>query len=379
MQHKLLIIVALLCLLPSAAMGQAFGAVPASATTTSVGARLKDIAVVQGVRPNDLIGYGVVTGLNGTGDSTVVSRQLLGNLLERLHLTAGATALNAKNIAAVMVSASLPSFAKEGSAIDVTVSSYGDAKSLAGGILLFTPLKGADGEVYAIAQGPVSVGGYSFSGAGGQAQKNHPLVGRIPDGATIERETQTRVLHDGLIALTLRHPDFTSAQRLADAINKAHQGSAKAVDSASVQVEVPEEFQSKDTIVQFISRIEDILVVPDAVAKVIINERTGTIVAGSFVRIHRVAVSHGNLTLSISESAKVSQPNPFSDGQTVVTPETTIDANEEESQLYVLEEGVSVETIAQALNALGATSRDMICIFQALKAAGALHAQLVIM
>jgi len=261
----------------------------------------------------------------------------------------------------------------------VIVSSYGDAKSLEGGVLLFTPLKGADGEVYAIAQGPLSVGGYTVSGASGEARKNHPLVGRIPNGATIERETQTRVLHSGYIALTLRHPDFTTAQRLADAINKAYEDSTKALDAASVQVEVPEEFQSKDTIVQFISRLEDLIVVPDAVAKVIINERTGTIVAGSFVRIHRVAVSHGGLTVAITDTPNVSQPGPFSDGQTVVTSETSIDAREEESKLYVLEEGVSVDTLARALNALGVTPRDVICIFQALKIAGALHAQLVVM
>jgi len=372
---------------PPAAFGQqAFGPVTSlaarpgtPAAVQPLGVRLKDLVVVQGVRDNALLGYGIVTGLNGTGDGTIVSRQLLANLLERLHLTANRVALNSKNIAAVMVSAELPPFAKEGSTIDVIVSSLGDAKSLAGGVLHFTPIYGADGQVYAIAQGPISTGGFAFAGAGGQTQKNHPQVGRIPNGAKIELEPEVRMLHRGVMLLTLRQPDFTTAERVAEALNQTHPDMATALDAASVRVQVPEPLRTEDNIVRFIASIEDTMVVPDAVARVVINERTGTIVAGTHVRIHRVAVSHGDLTLTISENPEVSQPNAFGQGDTVVTERTTIEARETPARLFVLEEGVSVDIIARALNALGVSPRDMICIFQALKAAGALHAELVIM
>ena len=378
MASKRWILLSLICSMAASAAGQS-QAQSLGAAARHVGTRLKDVAVIQGVRSNPLMGYGVVTGLNGTGDSTQISRQLMANLLERLHLTASERALNSKNIGAVMVSATLPPFAKEGSTIDVIVSSLGNAKSLAGGVLELTPLYGPDHQVYAVARGPLSVGGYFFAGAAGQTQKNHPVVGRIPNGATVELETRTKMLRQGMLTVTLREPDFTTAQRLADAINRSQPDAASAMDAASVRIQVPEEFQADDSIVQFIAQIEETEIVPDVVARVVINERTGTIVAGSHVRIHRVAVSHGNLTLAISESPQVSQPGPFSRGQTVVTPQTEIEAREKPSALFVLEEGVNVDTVARALNTLGVTPRDMICIFQALKIAGALHAELVIM
>ncbi|MBU1231591.1 MAG: flagellar basal body P-ring protein FlgI [Proteobacteria bacterium] len=348
------------------------------------GARIKDIAEINGVRNNQLVGYGLVTGLAGTGDDlkkVLFTRQALYNMLVRQGITVNPTEfekIKVDNVAAVMVTATLPPFSKPGSTIDVQVSSIGDADSLAGGNLLLTPLKGPDGKVYAVAQGPLTIGAFSFGGKAAKAQRNHPTVGRIASGATIERLVPTSFGENGLLSYTLRHSDFTTASNMSTAINQIYgEGTAFPVDSATVNVTIPEKFI--DNTVDFIASIEGTKVQTDANARVVVNERTGTIVMGQDVRLSTVAVSHGNLSLVIRESAEVSQPNPLAQGQTVVTPETTIDIIEDEGEIMVVEEGVSIGEVADALNAIGATPRDLIAIFQAIKAAGAMQGEFIVL
>ncbi len=362
--------------------------------------RIKELAYVRGVRPNELIGYGLVVGLNGTGDKsgTKFTIQSLANMLTRMGVTVKASDIKVKNVAAVVVTAKLPPFAKRGTRIDVVVSSIGDASSLQGGTLLLTPLRGADGLVYAVAQGPVSVGGFSVGGAGGgRVQKNHPTVGRIPGGALVEREVPL-FLEDGALSIYLRRPDFTTAMRVAEAINRKMGGRiAFAQDAASIKVRVPKEYEGR--IVPFIASIEAIEVRPDALAKVVIDERTGTIVMGERVRIRTVAVSHGNLSVEIKELKRVSQPMPFAPpppagtppvvpqpgetvvapgGQTVVVPESQVKVEEEKGKVALIEEGVTIGEVVRALNALGVSTRDLISILQAIEAAGALEGELEI-
>ena len=354
------------------------------AAAAAQGARIKDLADLEGVRENQLLGYGLVIGLNGTGDDvkkSLFTRQSIVNMVERLGISIDAkdvSKLKTKNVAAVMVTAELPPFARPGSTLDVTVSSLGDASSLAGGSLLMTPLKGPDGKVYAIAQGPVTVGAISFGGKTAKVQKNHPTVGRIAGGAVIERGVPFTLPPTGDLLYQLRSADFVTASRMVQAIND-HFGAdtAHALDSASVKVLMPDRYH-KD-LIGFIAELEELEVEPDAPARIVVNERTGTIVMGKDVRISTVAVSHGNLNLVISEPLEVSQPNPLGEGQTVVTPKTQITAVEDEGNLVVLEMGVSIGDIARALNAIGATPRDLIAIFQAIKAAGALHGELIIL
>lgn len=352
--------------------------------TTSTGARIKDIAELKGVRNNQLIGYGLVTGLAGTGDDlqkVLFTRQALYNMLVRQGITVNPDEFNkikVKNVAAVMVNASLPPFAKPGSTLDVQVSSIGDAKSLAGGNLLMTPLKGPDGKVYAVAQGPLTIGAFSFGGKAAKAQKNHPTVGRISDGALIERKPPGTFAKDGTLAYSLRTSDFTTANNMSDTINaKYGVGTAFPIDSATIQVAIPEAFLNNK--VQFVASIEGMRIDTDSNARVVVNERTGTIVMGQDVRLSTVAVSHGNLSLVIQESLDVSQPNPLAVGQTVVTPQTQVDIIEDDGQLMVVEEGVSIGAVADALNAIGATPRDLIAIFQAIKVAGAMHGELIVL
>lgn len=347
--------------------------------TSVLAARIKDIAQLEGVRGNQLVGYGLVVGLNGTGDSaaTQFTVQSLVSMMERLGVTVNRSQVKVDNVAAVMITAELPPFAKAGSTIDVQVSSIGDADSLAGGNLLMTPLKGPDGNVYAVAQGPLAVGSLAFGGKGAKVQKNHPTAARIPGGAFVEREVPFAMNPDQALNYRLRQPDFTTVSRMAAAINSAFKGElARPIDGGSLSVRIPSDYQGRQ--IDFIAAVEGLAVNPDAVAKIVVNEKTGTIVMGEGVRIATVAVSHGNLNLVISESASVSQPGPFSGGATVVVPETEIQVREEEGNLVVLPMGVSIGEVARALNAIGATPRDLIAIFQAIKAAGALQAELVI-
>ncbi len=343
-------------------------------------ARIKDIADVQGVRNNQLVGYGLVVGLNGTGDGnkTIFTVQSLVSMLEKMGITVNPNDIKVKNVAAVMVTADMPPFAKTGMQIDVSVSSIGDAKNLQGGTLLFTPLKAANGQIYAIAQGAVSTGGFAAQGAGANVQKNFPTVARIPSGATIEREMQTNFNDRDLLRISLRNPDFTTASRMSEAINQALlEPAAKMTDAATVDVRVPGKYL--DNVSGFVTMIENIGVAPDTVSKVVVNERTGTVVIGENVRISTVAIAHGNLSISIKDDAKVSQPMPFSQGQTVVTPDTNINVREEKAPIYLMESNVTIGDIVRALNALGVTPRDLISIFQALQASGALQAKLEIM
>jgi len=362
--------------------------------------RIKDIASIQGARSNQLIGYGLVVGLDGTGDKDLdYTTQAISNMLTRFGLTINPNDIKSKNTAAVMVTADLPPFARAGTRIDCVISSLGDAKSLQGGTLLLTPLQGPNQEVYAMAQGPISIGGFNIggSGLGGETlQKNHVNVGRIPGGAIVEREVPIFLTDGNQVHIVLRNPDFVTARRVAEAINKRRQGFAQAVDGAVVTVMLPEEVKKSTRLIDFLAEIESIPVVPDTVARVVVNERTGTIVAGADVRISKVAISHGNLHLAVKSTPVISQPGPVSvggdtvvvapplpnvqvGGQTVVAEDQRADFGEEDGRLMVLQEGASIEDVASSLNALGVKPRDIISIFQALKAAGALQAELVLM
>ncbi|MGE5554158.1 MAG: flagellar basal body P-ring protein FlgI [Betaproteobacteria bacterium] len=340
--------------------------------------RLKDLARVANDRPNQLTGLGLVVGLEGTGDSTgtMANVQMVANALARYGVSVPAAQLRVKNVAAVMVTADLPAFARTGDRLDVTVSSFGDAKSLQGGVLLLTPLRGVDGEVYAVAQGPVSIGGFNAGSGGSRVQKNHPTVGIVVGGALVEREVANAVATD-FLTLVLHHPDFTTAARVAAAINRAFTPeTARAVDKGTVTVTVPVTYEARP--VEFIAALSELPVRPDAVAKVVVNERTGTIVMGQHVTISPVAVAHGSLSIRITAGAQISQPAPLSPGRTVVTPETGITASERQAQFTTLGGGTSVADLVKALNALGATPRDVVAILQAVKAAGALHGELEI-
>ena len=351
-------------------------------------ARIKDIAKINGVRSNQLIGYGLVTGLSGTGDdmkNSLFTLQSINNMMMRNGITLDATQISnikIKNVAAVMVTADLPPFAKPGSTIDVEVSSIGDAKSLAGGTLIMTPLKGIDHQVYAIAQGALTIGAFSFGGKTAKVQKNHPTVGRIANGALIENTVPFAIGESGIITYQLENADFTTADHMSKAINSAFGPlTALPVDSGTVKITIPKEFQSK--IVDFIAGIESLNVETDSIARVVVDERTGTIVMGKDVKLSTVAVSHGNLSLVIQETpATVIQPNPLTNAPPVVIPpQTTTTTAEEGGQLTVLNmpKGVSLGDIANALNSIGATPRDLIAIFQAIKASGAMQGELIVL
>lgn len=355
----------------------------ATAASGFSGSRVKDLTMIAGARENQLVGYGLVVGLAGDGDKNpLYTLQSLGNLLQRYGVNVPPAALSSKNIAAVMITAQIPAFKKSGAKLDVVVSSLGDAKSLVGGVLLQTPMTGADGKVYAVAQGPINVGGSSSGsdggggGGGATVTKNHPTVGQIIGGALVEQEIPTVILRERAIELLLREPDFTSSARMAEAINEKFAGSAKAIDSTTVRVAVPP--GRDDELVGFIARIEAIEVQPDIPARIIINERTGTIVATARVRISSCAVSHGNLTITIASTPEVSQPGAFSSGTTTTTQKVETKVNEQKSALIPLPDLPTVEKVAAALNSLGVTPRDMMSIFLAMKQAGALHAELLL-
>ncbi len=354
-----------------------FGVMPGA---WAAGSRVKDLTIVAGARENQIVGYGLVTGLAGDGDKDpVYTVQSVANMLQRFGVNVPASTLSSKNVAAVMVTADIPAFVKRGTRLDVVVSAIGDAKSLQGGVLLQTPLIGADGKMYAVAQGTLAVGGF-IGGAGGSGgatvQKNHPTVAQVSGGALVEFEIPAEVVQDNFIELLLREPDFTSASRMAAAINEVFTNSATAVDSTSVRVKVPEAHQKHP--VDFIAHVEAVEVTPDVPARVIINERTGTIVATSRIRISECAVSHGELTISIASTEDVSQPNAFSNtGTTEKTTRTDTKVEEKKGKMIVLEEMPTVEKVAAGLNAIGVSARDMMAIFQAMKQAGALQAELV--
>lgn len=348
------------------------------------GERIKDIVEIQGVRSNPLSGIGLVVGLADTGDKTLLSRQMLTNVLRDSGLVLSPSDLTGGNVAVVMVTAELGPFDREGARIDVDVSSLGDAKSLQGAMLLPTPLRGLDGQVYAVAQGGMSLGGWSVSGSQASLSKNHQTVGRIPDGAIVEKSELATFIEQaaGLryLTLTLRNNDFTTAQRISDVINKAYPGIAVVLDAGAIRVGVPLEITAAG-IVPFIDEITLKEVTIDTPAIIVINERTGTIVVGENVGISSVAIAQGSLVVKVKETAQVSQPGAaFSEGATTeVIPETALDVEEQSAYLIPLEKAVTVSELAKTLNAIGASPRDLIAIFNALKRAGALQAKLILM
>jgi len=352
---------------------------PAPGAVGRMTVRLKDVAHVQGARDNQLLGYGIAVGLNGTGDTSEAASGIIRNFLERMNVSVSADDLDAKNVALVTVTATLPAFVRPGTRIDCLVSSLADAKSLQGGVLLQTPLLGSDRRAYAVAQGPLSTGGFSAGGAAASVQKGHPTVGMIPNGALIERAVPATLAADGTLTVCLREPDFTTAARLATAINERFPDAARPVDGGTVRVAIPAKHRGADALVPFIARLEETTVRPDAPARVIINERTGTIVSGAHVRIAQVAIAHGSLVFITKESAQVSQPAPLSGGATTVVPDTDIEVREPDRSFAVIEETLTVGDVARALNALGVKPNDIVAIFQAIKRAGALPAELVIM
>lgn len=353
-----------------------------SARGSGMSSRIKDLAVVAGARENQLIGFGLVVGLAGDGDKDpVYTVQPVANMLQKFGITVPPATLSTKNIAAVIVTADIPAFVKPGSRIDVTVSSMGDAKTLQGGILLQTPLMaGVNGRPYAFAQGALSVGGF-LAGAGGAGgatvQKNHPTVAQISGGALVEKEIPAEIVQKDHIDLLLRQADFTSAARMATAVNEVFPKSAEALDPMTVRVKIPKGLEEAS--VDFVARLEAIEMTPDVPARIVINERTGTIVATSRIKISSCAVSHGDLTITVAQSLDVSQPNALSEGgQTAVTPRTDTTAKEAKSKMITLPEMPSIEKVAAGLNAIGVSPRDMMSIFQAMKQAGALQAELVL-
>jgi flagellar P-ring protein precursor FlgI len=341
--------------------------------------RIKDIATFEGVRENQIVGYGLVVGLNGTGDrlrnSPFTERSIEG-MLERLGVgNLSEDDIRTENTAAVLVTGNLPPFARMGQAVDVVVSSIGDATSLRGGTLIVTPLTGADGEVYAVAQGPIAVAGYAAQGANASIVEGVPTVARIENGAIVEREIPFVFNDMETVRLALRTPDFTTAQRVEDAINDSvGPGTAVALDPTTIEIDRSD----KSDLPELMSHIENLLVRPDSVARVVIDARSGTIVMGANVRIGEVAVSQGGLTVIVQERIEVSQPEPFSIGETVVVPQTEVEVREREAQFTVLEGNVSLQRLVDGLNAIGVGATETISILQAIKAAGALHADLEI-
>ena len=349
---------------------------PAHATS-----RIKDLANNEGVRQNQLIGYGLVVGLNGTGDTLnniPFTKQSLQAMLERMGVNIRGATIRTGNVAAVMVTGNLPAFATQGTRMDITVSAMGDAKSLQGGTLLVTPLLGADGNVYAVGQGSLTIGGFSAEGQAASVTKGVPTNGRIANGALVEREIEFQLNRLPNVRLALRNGDFTTAKRIAAAVND-YLGNkvAEPVDPSTVQLSIPAEF--KGNVVALLTEIEQLQVEPDTSAKIIIDERSGIIVMGRDVRVNTVAVAQGNLTVTISESPQVSQPGAFSNGRTVVTPNTSVGVREDGRKLALVKDGVSLQQLVDGLNGLGIGPRDLIGILQAIKAAGAIQADIEVM
>src|ERR1700728_1266644 len=351
-------------------------AAPAAATS-----RIKDLANIEGVRQNQLIGYGLVVGLNGSGDTLnniPFTKQALQAMLERMGVNIRGATIRTGNVAAVMVTGNLPAFGTQGTRMDVTVSSLGDSKNLEGGTLLVTPLLGADGNVYAVAQGSVTINGFQAEGEAAKIVRGVPTVGRIANGAIIEREIEFALNPLPNMPLALRNADFTTAKRIAAAVNDyLGTKTAEPLDPSTVQLSIPPEF--KGNVVAFLTEIEQLQVEPDLAAKIIIDERSGIIVMGRDVRVATVAVAQGNLTVTISESPQVSQPNPLARGRTVVTPNTRVGVTEDGKKFALVKDGVSLQQLVDGLNGLGIGPRDLIGILQAIKAAGAIEADIEVM
>ena len=358
------------------ALALAVPVTPAAATS-----RIKDLANIEGVRQNQLVGYGLVVGLNGTGDTLnniPFTKQSLQAMLERMGVNIRGATIRTGNVAAVMVTGNLPPFGTQGTRMDVTVSSLGDAKNLQGGTLLVTPLLGADGNVYAVAQGSVAINGFQAEGEAAKIVRGVPTVGRIANGAIIEREIEFALNRLPNVRLALRNGDFTTAKRIAAAVNDfLGAKSAEPIDPSTVQLTIPPEF--KGNVVAFLTEIEQLQVEPDLAAKIVIDERSGIIVMGRDVRVATVAVAQGNLTVTISESPQVSQPNPLSRGRTVVTPNTKVAVTEDGKKFALVKDGVSLQQLVDGLNGLGIGPRDLIGILQAIKAAGAIEADIEVM
>lgn len=341
--------------------------------------RIKDIATFSGVRDNQLIGYGLVVGLSGTGDKkdSAFTTSSVANMMDRMGVGVDAAKLKVKNVASVMVTARMPVSAKPGTKLDVTVSSVGDATSLLGGVLLQTSLKGVDGKIYTLAQGSITLGGFTAEGAAARTSKNVTTVGIIPGGGIVERAVPFEFNDQDNLTLSLRSADFSTAQKIAESLNSAMGGNfARASDAATVQMLIPPHY--KGNMVPLMASVENLEVSPDSPAKVVVDEKTGTVVLGRHVRISRSAVAHGNLQITVQESQQVSQPGPFSQGQTVVTPQTDINTREENRRLMMVE-GATLQELVDGLNAIGATPRDLISILRTLQASGALHAELEVL
>jgi flagellar P-ring protein precursor FlgI len=351
-------------------------ALPALAGTREV--RLKELVSLEGVRDNQLVGYGLVVGLNGTGDKrqTLFTAQSLTNILQQMGVTVPPSGILVRNTAAAMVTATLPPFAQPGSRIDVTVAAIGDAPSLQGGLLIMTSLRGIDGQVYSVAQGPVVTGGFIVGAVGTTQTVNHPTVGRIPAGATIERLAPSAAPANQ-VKLQLHSADFTTAVRIAEAVNH-HFSKSPAIahpdNSALVSISVPPDYSTRGT--EFVAELESLTVETDRPAKVVINERTGTIVMGKEVRVSPVAIMHGNLTVEIQTAFNVSQPSELAGGTTAVVPQVNVGVKEEKARNVVLKEGATVEELVRALTSIGSTARDIIAILQALRSAGALESEI---
>lgn len=362
-------------------VGAALVALACTIVSAGATSRIKDLANIEGVRQNQLIGYGLVVGLNGTGDTLnniPFTKQSLQAMLERMGVNIRGATIRTGNVAAVMVTGNLPAFGTQGTRMDVTVSALGDAKNLMGGTLLVTPLLGADGNVYSVAQGSVAIGGFQAEGAAASITRGVPTVGRIANGAIIEREIEFALNRLPNVRLALRNPDFTTAKRIAAAVNDfLGSKSAEPIDPSTVQLAIPGEF--KGNVVALLTEIEQLQVDPDLAAKIIIDERSGIIVMGRDVRVATVAVAQGNLTVTISESPQVSQPNPLSNGRTVVTPNTRVGVTEDGKKFALVKDGVSLQQLVDGLNGLGIGPRDLIGILQAIKAAGAIQADIEVM
>jgi len=338
--------------------------------------RLKDVASFSGVRSNQLVGYGLVVGLSGTGDKSGMNftSQSIHNMLERMGVRVDKDDLKVKNVAAVMVTADMPASAKPGSKLDVSVSSIGDAKSLLGGVLVQTPLKGVDGKIYGMAQGPLVVGGYASGGDAASASKNVPTVASIPDGAIVERKVPFEFNKQKSVTVNLNVRDFSTTSQVVGKINASFgEQTAKATDISTIKIDIPKEF--KGNLIPFMAALENMQVSPENKARVVVDEKTGTVVIGQSVSISPVAIAHGNLNITVQEQPQVSQPAPFSEGETVVVPRTEMQVTEEERQLMMVE-GATINELVEGLNRIGATPRDLISILKALKASGALHAEL---
>jgi len=351
------------------------------AAPAAAASRIKDLASVEGVRQNQLIGYGLVVGLNGTGDTLnniPFTKQSLQAMLERLGVNIRGAQIRTGNVAAVMVTANLPPFGTQGTRIDVTVSALGDSKSLQGGTLLVTPLLGADGNVYAVGQGSVAIGGFQAEGDAAKITRGVPTVGRISNGAIIEREIEFALNRLGRLRLALRNPDFTTAKRIAAAINDfIGAPTAEPLDPSTVQLAIPQRYQGN--VIALLTEIEQLQIEPDLAARIVIDERSGIIVMGRDVRVSMVAVAQGNLTVTISETPQVSQPNPLARGQTTVVPRSSVNVKEDGKKLALVKDGVSLQQLVDGLNALGIGPRDLIAILQAIKAAGAIQADIEVM